>query len=110
MRASDGASRMPETCRWSSTATLTACGLTGVMLAGPPTPRLRRDIFALEARRAEAAKVGGAEGDRTPDLSSAIAALSQLSYGPGPRAFRDRASALSSEGPPGQFPAPERER
>ena len=25
---------------------------------------------------------GGAEGDRTPDLSSAIAALSQLSYGP----------------------------
>ena len=25
---------------------------------------------------------GGAEGNRTPDLSSAIAALSQLSYGP----------------------------
>lgn len=25
---------------------------------------------------------GGAEGSRTPDLSSAIAALSQLSYGP----------------------------
>ncbi len=27
-------------------------------------------------------KNGGAEGDRTPDLCSAIAALSQLSYGP----------------------------
>jgi hypothetical protein len=25
---------------------------------------------------------GGAEGNRTPDLCSAIAALSQLSYGP----------------------------
>ena len=28
---------------------------------------------------------GGAEGSRTPDLCSAIAALSQLSYGPGER-------------------------
>jgi hypothetical protein len=28
------------------------------------------------------AKIGGAEGIRTPDLRSAIAALSQLSYGP----------------------------
>ncbi len=27
-------------------------------------------------------KDGGAEGDRTPDLCNAIAALSQLSYGP----------------------------
>jgi hypothetical protein len=27
-------------------------------------------------------KFGGAEGDRTPDLRNAIAALSQLSYGP----------------------------
>ena len=27
--------------------------------------------------------VGGAEGNRTPDLCSAIAALSHLSYGPG---------------------------
>ena len=27
---------------------------------------------------------GGAEGDRTPDLCNAIAALSQLSYGPEP--------------------------
>src|ERR1700759_4517548 len=29
---------------------------------------------------------GGAEGSRTPDLCSAIAALSQLSYGPAPAA------------------------
>ena len=27
-------------------------------------------------------RVGGAEGDRTPDLLNAIQALSQLSYGP----------------------------
>jgi hypothetical protein len=30
---------------------------------------------------------GGAEGDRTPDLCNAIAALSQLSYGPFRRAL-----------------------
>src|SRR5512145_2815672 len=41
---------------------------------------------------------GGADRDRTGDLSSAIAALSQLSYGPRPEAFRDRPSALSSRG------------
>ena len=35
--------------------------------------------------------VGGAEGDRTPDLRIANAALSQLSYGPGPsRSFGRR--------------------
>jgi hypothetical protein len=28
-------------------------------------------------------KLGGAEGNRTPDLCSAIAALSHLSYSPG---------------------------
>jgi hypothetical protein len=27
-------------------------------------------------------RIGGAEGDRTPDLMNAIHALSQLSYGP----------------------------
>ena len=27
-------------------------------------------------------RIGGAEGDRTPDLLNAIQALSQLSYGP----------------------------
>jgi hypothetical protein len=42
---------------------------------------------------------GGAEGDRTPDLSSAIAALSQLSYGPRVVAFRDRPSGVSSDAP-----------
>ena len=29
-------------------------------------------------------KAGGAEGNRTPDLCSAIAALSHLSYSPAP--------------------------
>ena len=39
---------------------------------------------------------GGAGRDRTDDLSSAIAALSQLSYGPRIVApFRDRPSSLS---------------
>ncbi len=31
-------------------------------------------------------KIGGAEGNRTPDLLNAIQALSQLSYGPSPNA------------------------
>ena len=30
----------------------------------------------------ESAEIGGAEGDRTPDLMTASHALSQLSYGP----------------------------
>lgn len=34
------------------------------------------------ARVSRKGEIGGAEEDRTPDLSSAIAALSQLSYGP----------------------------
>ena len=39
--------------------------------------------FALRATaRQPSAKAGGAEGDRTPDLSIANATLSQLSYGP----------------------------
>jgi hypothetical protein len=41
---------------------------------------------------------GGAGRDRTDDLSSAIAALSQLSYGPRQPAFRERPPCLSSEG------------
>ena len=40
---------------------------------------------------------GGAGRDRTDDLSSAIAALSQLSYGPRRRAFREWPPGLSSE-------------
>ena len=41
-------------------------------------------------------RLGGAGRDRTDDLSSAIAALSQLSYGPRIVApFRDRPSNLS---------------
>jgi hypothetical protein len=38
---------------------------------------------------------GGAEGNRTPDLCSAIAALSHLSYGPKARAFRIWPEVLS---------------
>ena len=38
----------------------------------------KTSIFQRVSRR-----VGGAEGNRTPDLCSAIAALSHLSYGPG---------------------------
>jgi YggT family protein len=40
---------------------------------------------------------GGAEEDRTPDLCSAIAALSQLSYGPEVAPFTEWGSALSSK-------------
>ena len=40
-------------------------------------------------------RLGGAEGIRTPDLRSAIAALSQLSYGPGPPAC-DAASDVAA--------------
>jgi hypothetical protein len=32
-------------------------------------------------------KIGGAKGDRTPDLNAASVALSQLSYGPTNVAF-----------------------
>ena len=60
-----------------------------------PHPRNRGEFRATpnrheKARRAlqrrglfqSCERVGGAEGDRTPDLCSAIAALSQLSYSP----------------------------
>ena len=40
----------------------------------------------------QARRIGGAKGDRTPDLLHAMQALSQLSYGPGavqpPAVFR----------------------
>ena len=39
-------------------------------------------------RRSVRNKAGGAEGNRTPDLCSAIAALSHLSYSPAPPAGR----------------------
>ena len=44
--------------------------------------------------------LGGAEGIRTPDLRSAIAALSQLSYGPAVGAIRpDLGARLGEFGP-----------
>ena len=36
----------------------------------------------INALRLNGSEIGGAEGNRTPDLCSAIAALSHLSYGP----------------------------
>jgi hypothetical protein len=42
--------------------------------------------------------VGGAEEDRTPDLCSAIAALSHLSYGPKAMPFTWRGPTLSRNG------------
>src|SRR5262249_32804481 len=60
-----------------------------MMWGGPPSPAgLRRAAFAatlagwLASRSGAAAKAGGAEGNRTPDLLIANEALSQLSYGP----------------------------
>ena len=47
--------------------------------AGFPLPAENEEIFCL---------AGGAEGNRTPDLCSAIAALSHLSYSPAPPAGR----------------------
>ena len=41
--------------------------------------------------------IGGAEEDRTPDLCSAIAALSHLSYGPKAGPFMNWARGLSSK-------------
>ena len=55
----------------------------------------------LASRCREAAKAGGAEGDRTPDLLIANEALSQLSYGPPKhRSKREKCAIarLSSEG------------
>src|SRR5690606_428290 len=46
----------------------------------PTTARLRIECSTPELRWRGA---NGAEGSRTPDLCSAIAALYQLSYGPG---------------------------
>ena len=45
-------------------------------------------------------KIGGAEEDRTPDLSVANAALSQLSYGPtvSPRALKLPGSSAADNG------------
>ena len=47
---------------------------------------------------------GGAEGNRTPDLCSAIAALSHLSYGPARARYRPGATPISGSLPPAQQP------
>src|SRR6185312_11251853 len=45
--------------------------------------RLRKKTGKSQRNQFPTKKHGGAEGNRTPDLCSAIAALSHLSYGPG---------------------------
>jgi hypothetical protein len=53
------------------------------MLAGVRPQVFDLLLFLIRKREKNTdAKRGGAEGIRTPDLRSAIAALSQLSYGP----------------------------
>ena len=44
----------------------------------------------LRGREYVDVKIGGAEGDRTPDLMTASHALSQLSYGPNRMGENDR--------------------
>ena len=60
----------------------------------------------MPAEAALAAKAGGAEGNRTPELCSAIAALSHLSYSPAPTAGRRKrwAPAYGKRLPSGLFP------
>lgn len=51
--------------------------------------------FSVENQRLTR-RTGGAEGNRTPDLCSAIAALSHLSYSPAPPRHCRKAVALAS--------------
>ncbi len=55
-------------------------------LSGRPTTPVRCMSVSGWKERFRAAGAGGAEGIRTPDLYSAIVALSQLSYSPGKEA------------------------
>ena len=52
-----------------------------------PDPLIRSQmLYPAELRALGPVQASGAEGNRTPDLLNAIQALSQLSYGPDPRA------------------------
>ncbi len=55
------------------------------------------EIFYERLCRNSRRRTGGAEGIRTPDLCSAIAALSHLSYSPGPRAQYVRKRRVSTQ-------------
>ena len=59
-------------------------GPKGPRLSCPSWARTRTLLIQSQAccQLHHGAKKSGAEGDRTPDLCSAIAALSQLSYSP----------------------------
>ena len=58
--------------------------------------------------RFQCEKAGGAEGNRTPDLCSAIAALSHLSYSPASFPGMPGGAAFSGSNPPLQLGAPAR--
>ena len=49
--------------------------------------QVQRPVGAPDNQPAAMGSAGGAEGNRTPDLCSAIAALSHLSYSPKALAF-----------------------
>jgi hypothetical protein len=66
---------MPFSSRWSGEAIGAQPMKPGHIGTGPPE-------LAITDNREESGGFGGAEGDRTPDLMSAIHALSQLSYSP----------------------------
>ena len=83
------------------------CGVSlpcsGWERVGPPRSNHQRREHCRTTAAFRASGGGGAEGDRTPDLRLAKAALSQLSYGPGwgirpggPRRTRCRTSLLPS--------------
>ena len=65
----------------------------------PPRKRASVAVAIASKRFGEPAGGGGAEGTRTPDIRLAKAALSQLSYGPGPAVAARWANLDSNQGP-----------
>jgi hypothetical protein len=53
-----------------------------LIVATKPDRLSKNELKDKYLRFARIEGIGGAEGDRTPDLMNAIHALSQLSYGP----------------------------
>ena len=64
--------------RWAETAHSEGLAFKREALAACGSQPYRVKLFPVLYCR----KIGGAEGDRTPDLMTASHALSQLSYGP----------------------------
>ena len=60
------------------------------------SPDPESGVLPVTPRGSDFSNCHGAEGDRTPDLCSAIAALSQLSYSPGrPEKLADRSGPVN---------------